>query len=82
MEQIELLRRVVGILEGLRIRYILFGSMASSAYGEPRMTRDIDIVGILKVSGQLIDGDYLERWSAMLGLLEIWRRIQERIAGR
>ncbi len=44
MEQSELLRRVVEILEEQEITYLLVGSLASGVYGEPRLTHDIDIV--------------------------------------
>jgi hypothetical protein len=44
MEQDELLRCVVAILEEQGLTYLLVGSLASGVYGEPRMTRDIDIV--------------------------------------
>ena len=43
MEPSELLRYVVGVLEHLEIEYLITGSMASMAYGEPRFTNDIDI---------------------------------------
>lgn len=39
-----LLREIVTALDGLRIPYMLSGSLAMSAYTVPRMTRDIDIV--------------------------------------
>jgi hypothetical protein len=44
MELAELLRRVTGAFEALRIPYLVTGSMATIAYGEPRFTRDIDVV--------------------------------------
>src|SRR3990167_10235062 len=44
MELFELLQKVAGILEHLSIPYIVTGSIASMAYGEPRLTNDIDIV--------------------------------------
>ncbi|MEX0614059.1 MAG: hypothetical protein WD738_17550 [Pirellulales bacterium] len=44
MRQIELLRFTIEVLERLGIPYAVVGSYASSAWGEPRMTRDIDIV--------------------------------------
>jgi predicted nucleotidyltransferase len=44
MDQIDLLRHALGTLERLAIPYMLVGSYASIAYGEPRFTRDIDIV--------------------------------------
>lgn len=44
MEQDDLLRRVVDVLEEMRITYMLVGSLASGVYGEPRLTNDIDVV--------------------------------------
>jgi len=44
VRQIELLRFVVEVLDRLGIRYAVVGLYASGAWGEPRMTRDIDIV--------------------------------------
>jgi hypothetical protein len=44
VEEAELLRHVLDVLEGLEIRYVIVGSIASSAYGEPRYTQDIDVV--------------------------------------
>ncbi|MEZ6136565.1 MAG: hypothetical protein R3C53_16845 [Pirellulaceae bacterium] len=44
MSQIELLRLVVSVLNNLQIPYMLVGSYASSFYGEPRSTHDIDMV--------------------------------------
>lgn len=40
----ELLRRLVAILEGLELPYLLTGSMATTLFGEPRFTNDIDVV--------------------------------------
>jgi hypothetical protein len=50
MEQTDLLRYVISILEHLSIRYAIVGSFASTAYGEPRFTQDIDIVVELEQS--------------------------------
>ena len=44
MEQIELLRLTLNVLERLEIPYALVGSYGSSIFGEPRFTRDIDIL--------------------------------------
>jgi hypothetical protein len=44
MEQIDLLRRAIDTLETEGIRYLIVGSLASMAYGQPRSTQDIDIV--------------------------------------
>lgn len=42
--QFEFLRSVVALLDGAEIPHMLAGSMASTFHGEPRMTRDIDLV--------------------------------------
>jgi hypothetical protein len=39
-----LLRAIVGTLEAIGIPYMVVGSFASTAYGEPRSTRDLDLV--------------------------------------
>lgn len=44
MRQIEFLNHALNALERLSIPYAVVGSYASTAWGEPRMTRDIDIV--------------------------------------
>ncbi len=44
MDQPELLRFAVGVLERLGLRYLVTGSIATTYYGEPRFTNDIDIV--------------------------------------
>jgi len=47
MEHSELLRKLVGVLEDLRIPYFVTGSVATILYGEPRFTNDIDIVAAI-----------------------------------
>lgn len=44
MEQLDLLRHTLDLLERLQIPYMVVGSFASGVYGEPRFTNDIDIV--------------------------------------
>ncbi len=44
MEQAELLRYAIGVLEDQGLTYMVVGSFASIAYGEPRLTHDINIV--------------------------------------
>lgn len=44
MEIGDLLRRLVAVLEELELPYLITGSMASTLYGEPRLTNDIDVV--------------------------------------
>ncbi|MFI5305525.1 MAG: hypothetical protein ACHQYP_12125 [Nitrospiria bacterium] len=47
----ELLERVVKVFEQFQIPYLVTGSVAAMAYGEPRLTNDIDIVAnITKVN--------------------------------
>jgi hypothetical protein len=38
-----------------------------------------DITGVLRTSGTDIDREYIERWAASLGLLDIWHAILERL---
>jgi hypothetical protein len=42
--QFEFLKTVVGLLDDAGIPHMVAGSMASTFHGEPRMTRDIDMV--------------------------------------
>jgi hypothetical protein len=44
MELYDLLHQMTQTLERLNIPYLITGSVASMAYGEPRLTNDIDIV--------------------------------------
>ena len=44
MEQADVFAFAVEVLERLKIPYMVVGSAASSIYGEPRMTQDIDLV--------------------------------------
>jgi hypothetical protein len=44
MGPFELLQKMVEVLENLAISYLVTGSVAAMAYGEPRLTNDIDIV--------------------------------------
>ncbi|HBO46412.1 MAG TPA: hypothetical protein DD670_21285 [Planctomycetaceae bacterium] len=47
MDPSELLRKVAGAFESLEVRYLVTGSMATIAFGEPRFTNDIDVVAWL-----------------------------------
>lgn len=57
MSQQELLNRVVRVLEGAGIDYMVTGSFASSLQGEPRMTHHVDLVVAIPESavGALMD---------------------------
>ena len=50
MEQHELLLYAVECFEKLKIPYLITGSIASIAYGEPRFTNDIDIVADIELN--------------------------------
>jgi hypothetical protein len=60
----ELLADVVARLSDADVPYILTGSLASSYHGEPRATRDIDVVidpdlrGLLRLVDGLLDGGF------------------------
>lgn len=49
MEPSDLLAMLSRKLEELGIRYLVTGSMATIAYGEPRFTNDIDVVISLRL---------------------------------
>jgi hypothetical protein len=48
MDPHELLEKIAGSLENLHIPYLVTGSVAAMAFGEPRMTNDIDIVAAVE----------------------------------
>ena len=50
MELFELLEKIIEVFENLSIPYLVTGSVASMAYGEPRLTNDIDIVADVTLS--------------------------------
>ena len=73
----ELLADAVRRLERAHIPYMVTGSVASTYHGEPRATRDLDIVidplpdslAVL-VDGLLADGHYVDRDAAFAALRE------------
>ena len=46
--QAELLKYLVDVLQALGVEYMIGGSQAAMYYGEPRLTRDVDIVVSLR----------------------------------
>ena len=50
MELFELLQIIIEVFEKLSIPYLVTGSVASMAYGEPRLTNDIDMVADINLS--------------------------------
>ncbi len=53
MSQQQLLRKVVQVLDGARIEYMVTGSIASSLQGEPRSTHDTDIVVAVETAARI-----------------------------
>ena len=49
MTQAELLRHLVDVLETLGVEYMIGGSQAAMYYGEPRLTRDVDVIVKLRL---------------------------------
>lgn len=43
-DPLEVAASITGVLEGLGVRYLIGGSLASSVHGEPRSTNDVDIL--------------------------------------
>jgi hypothetical protein len=48
-EIIEVTLRVTGVLESLRVEYLVGGSLASSVHGHARSTQDVDVVADLRM---------------------------------
>jgi len=46
-DQLEVLKLIAARLDGLGVHYMLTGSVAPGWYGQPRTTRDIDLVAVL-----------------------------------
>lgn len=46
-DQLDVLKLIAARLDGLGIQYMLTGSVAAGWYGQPRTTRDIDLVAVL-----------------------------------
>ena len=76
MRQIDVLRYAVDRLEELKVPYAVVGSYASGAWGEPRMTRDIDIAPEDVILGKLIylrDGGSEKHVRDITGIVKIQR---------
>ncbi len=97
MEQSELLRYVVAVIERLGVPYLVTGSVATIFFGEPRFTNDIDIIkkmeyyreggsekhlrditGVLRISGDRVDYNYIAHWASRLGLEAVWQAVKDR----
>ncbi len=77
MTQAELLRYLAEVLEHLGVEYMIGGSQAAMYYGEPRLTRDVDVIVKLRlddlpalVARFLPDEFYLDEQSAREAVAE------------
>jgi hypothetical protein len=43
-EPVLVVAKLAGVFDALKIRYVVGGSVASSVYGIPRATQDVDLV--------------------------------------
>jgi len=50
VDQAELLRYLVTAFEALGIQYMIGGAQAAMFYGEPRLTRDIDVIAEIELA--------------------------------
>lgn len=90
-ETLDLVGRIASLLDRLAIPYLVGGSVASTFFGEPRGTRDVDlvvssaqwrdVVGILATRRELLDSPYLDRWAARLGLADLLERARREAFG-
>ncbi len=71
MEQLEVLKLLVSKLERLSAHDFITGSIASSYYGIPRLTHDIDVV--LTVGKLSISAFLSRRGGAIMGLQGLGR---------
>jgi hypothetical protein len=89
----QLLGQILPMLDEVEIPHMVVGSLASSFHGEPRQTRDIDIVidpepdalrrlvDMLPTEQLYADAGaakaYLNRWLRALDLDDAWERAQQ-----
>jgi len=50
MTSTDLMRHAAGVFDALGVHYAVVGSMASSFYGDPRTTNDVDIIADLSLN--------------------------------
>ena len=67
-EVLEVTLRVVDILEGLGVPYLVGGSVASSLHGIPRSTQDVDLAYLHREAKSVGLGELLERALREAGL--------------
>lgn len=60
-DQLDVLKLVTARLDAANLPYMITGSIAAGLYGQPRMTRDIDIVAVLHPPHATVLADQLGR---------------------
>lgn len=79
-------RRQVELLPGLTVHVaapedVILGKMLY--YREGGSEKHLrDITGILKVSGEIVDRGYIERWAGRLGVSDVWLSILRRLEAK
>ncbi|MDY7011258.1 MAG: hypothetical protein SVV80_10980 [Planctomycetota bacterium] len=64
MEHEDILRKAIDVFERLNLRYMIVGFFT----------------GILKISSEEVDRDYVIQWAEKLGLMEVWTAVLRRLA--
>jgi hypothetical protein len=86
MPGLDLITIFVNRLNKVKVRYMATGSVACTIYGEPRLTHDIDLVvelnpqdisGILRLSSDLLNLDFIQKGTRDYRLTEEWQRAVE-----
>ena len=55
--------------------WMVGGSHATSSYGEPRSTHDVDLVSNLRVLGDELDRPTMFEWAEVAGVADLLARI-------
>lgn len=76
MDQSELLRRIVLAFEGADVEYLLKKLEYYRDGGTEKHLRDIS--GILRVSGDGLDLEYIKRWADAKDLSDVWLAVLSR----
>ena len=72
-DPLRVVKKVVAVLDKLNIPYLVGGSLASSLFGIPRATQDVDIVAH-KLYWYKLGGNVSERqWNDALNVMKVQR---------
>ena len=62
----DVLRRVLDIVEALRIPYLLIGGLAVGVVGEARMTQDVDLIVVLPIRRLSVFAKRAQAWGFLI----------------